>query len=63
MLMCLEMKSNKIYFGILVFLKINIEILKILYIICSCILYLDIFFGYIIVEIIVFKFLYLLMRF
>lgn len=63
MLMCLEMKSNKIYFGILVFLQKNIEILKILYIICSCILYLDIFFGYIIVEIIVFKFLYLLMRF
>lgn len=52
--MCLEMKSNKIYFGILVLSQTNTEISKTLYryIICSCILYLDTFSGHIIVEII-----------
>lgn len=53
------MKSNKIYFGILVLSQIS----KTLYIICSCILYLDTFSGHIIVEIIVPKFSHLSMRF
>lgn len=59
------MKSNKIYFGILVLSQTNTEISKTLYqyIICSCILYLDTFSGHIIVEIIVPKFSHLSMRF
>lgn len=57
------MKSNKIYFGILVLSQTNTEISKTLYIICSCILYLDTFSGHIIVEIIVPKFSHLSLRF
>lgn len=57
------MKSNKIYFGILVLSQTNTEISKTLYITCSCILYLDTFSGHIIVEIIVPKFSHLSMRF